>query len=342
MALLWAPVVQVSNTTNRNTKTVQQIYTYQYTTVYKIEDTKSGVVATRLVDSLFAANDDTKPSGEFAPFGCFAASVGKASKCYETGSVCHQRSVYLLGAWGDGLQLARLSLQDLSKSEDAYSFWQSESCTFSAVGSTSKFSPFTTSYLQGSFSSGSISYSPFFRTFLMVYMTADADSTLCLRYLDLDVLSCTSNNTIWQQGGINGQGIAMEDAEAITHYAWSDPQILFKTPIQTDSMLRYNYAGMAHAEYFTRQYYQPWMYMNGGIDSSMRSPWLGYEVVTEAAAGGDGKHLMLSWTTSGEDGYAIVMAKVEFERTQGSSANGQGLTCHWKALLGAACVLMVV
>jgi hypothetical protein len=296
----------------------------------------------RLVDRLFAANDTGKPAGDFAPFGCFASIIGRASQCYNGESTaCRQRHIFLLGVWDDGLQLARLPLQDISKFEDAYDFWQSDSCTFSPKGDTFNLST-ATSYLQGSFSSGSVFYSPIFKTFLMVYMTADADSTIYVRYLDLNALSCTSNSTSWQKGGINGHGITMEDAEAIIHYQWSNSQVLFKTPIPNHSAPSYNYAAIAHPEYFNRQYYQPWMYMNGGIDSTMRSPWLGHEVVAEAAAGGDGRHLMVSWTMEGKYGYEIVMASVEFEQVQEGEAGRLAGRRYWMGALGAAVGLVVL
>ena len=339
LAWLWAPVVQVSNITSHNSKTVQQEYTYQYTTLAKIEDTKSGLTAARSSDRLFV--NDTELSGRLSPFGCFANLVGKTSECYdELLTVCLQHFVYLLGVYGDGLQLARLPLHDIGKPESAYEFWQSEYCNFSLPGDTSKLSPASKSYLQGSFSTGSLFYSPFFETFILVYMNADADSTLYVRYLDLNILLCAGNGNIWQKGGINGQGVQKRDAEAIIHYQWSDSQVLVKTPVPADNA-KYNYAGMAHPEYFNRQYYQDWMYSNGGIDSDMRSPWLGQDIITEADAGGDGKHLMVSWTTPGKNGYEIVMAKVELDRVPDSSAECRGCT-RSNAVLVAALALMLL
>ena len=62
------------------------------------------------------------------------------------------------------------------------------------------------------------------------------------------------------------------------------------------------------------------MYANGGIDSWMRSPWLGSEMMTEKGAGGDGRHLMVSWTTPRREGYEIVMARAELSKREENAA----------------------
>ena len=339
---LWAPVVKVGNATNQDAAANRLIYTYLYTTLIQIEDSQSEIVATRLVSSLFAVHDQTTGSEQATAYGCFAAIIGKASQHYdEQYTRCSQRSIYLLGASGNGMQLARVSLQDVSKSEEAYEFWQPQSCNFTLAGDTLSLSDSSSSYLRGSFSSGSVFYSPFFETFLMIYMNADADSTFYLRYLDLDRLSCTGNSSVWQEGGINAKGITGEDAEAIIHYEWSEPQTMFVTPASTTSTLRYSYAGVAHPEFFSRYYWQPWMYSNDGIDSTMKSPWLGGEVITEAGSGGDGKHLMISWTVQGEKGYDIVMAKVEFGKAREICSGPHGITVLAIAIL-AVCVLLLL
>lgn len=231
--------MQVSNVISQNSKTIRQDYTYRYTTLVRIEDTKSGLTVARSSDRLFAIYDDTELTGQLSPFGCFANLVGKTSECYDEHSmVCLQHSVYLLGVYGDGLQLARIALHDIGKSEAAYVFWQSDYCNFSLPGDTSRLLPFSKSYLQGSFSTGSLFYSPFFETFILVYMNTDADSTLYVRYLDLNTLLCADNGTAWQRGGINGRGIKKEDTEAIFHYQWSDSQVLVRTPVPADG--KYN------------------------------------------------------------------------------------------------------
>jgi hypothetical protein len=108
VAYLWAPVVKVSNSTARNAKASQQNFTYQYTTLVKIEDTKSGITALRIVDSLFAHSES---SAEAISYGCFATIVGKASECYDVyPKPCSARSIYLFGAGADGVHLARISL----------------------------------------------------------------------------------------------------------------------------------------------------------------------------------------------------------------------------------------
>ena len=142
------------------------------------------------------------------------------------------------------------------------------------------------------------------------------------------------------EGCINRQGVKKEDAEAIIHYQWSDSQVLVKTPVPADGT-KYSYAGMAHPEYFNRQYYQDWMYSNGGIDSDMRSPWLGQDIIDEPGAGGNGKHLMVSWTTPGKNGYEIVMAKVELDRAPDNSAEGRGCTPSNVVLVAALALLLL-
>jgi hypothetical protein len=309
VAYLWTPVVKVSNSTARNAKASQQKFTYQYTTLVKIEDTKSGISASRIVDSLFA---DSESSTEAISYCCFAAIVGKASECYDVyPKSCPARSIYLFSAGAHGLHLARVSLSDIAKSK-AYEFYHPSSCTFSTFSTSPSQSP--SPYLPGSYSTGTILYSPFLSTFILIYMTALADSTLYLRYLDLSRPIC--NNSIWPANS----SITANDAAALTRYAWSDPQVLYHTPKST----LFNYAGMAHPAFFNTQYYQDWMYSNGGIDSVMRSPWVGSEVVSEKEAGGDGKYLMVSWVThgQGESGsvYDIVMARVELSKGEENAA----------------------
>ena len=206
LAWLWAPVVRVSNVTSENSKTIQQDYTYQYTTLAMLDDTKSGLAVARSSDRLFAIDSHTELSGKLSPFGCFANLGGKTSECYnEHFLVCRQHFVYLLGVYGDGLQLARLPLHDIGKSESAYEFWQSEYCNFSLPGDSSKLLPSSKSYLQGSFSTGSVFYNPFSETFVLVYMNANADSTLYVRYLDLNIPLCAGNGTVWQKAASIGK-----------------------------------------------------------------------------------------------------------------------------------------
>lgn len=292
-AILYAPLVSVEI---QDTTTSTQ-YEAQGVTLITIEAGKSGPKAHRTVGQLF-------PS-EQVPFGVFAAVIGQ-------GLGQRDQHIYLFGVTNAGLQLARVERESM-KNHAAYRYFTPSTCNF--TGNTP--SPAATDtkdiYQPGSFSYGTVFYSPFLETYILVYFNQEADSTFYVRYLDLDTVLCPTQE--WIQGGLQGEGIHAEHVEALFRYAWSHEQVLFASPPGSKG---YNYAGFAHPEFFNKQYYARWMYSDHVIDSSMSSDWLGGSVIPETDAGGDGRHLLLSWTSQdeGADGkgqYRVKLAKVEFD-----------------------------
>ena len=271
-------------------------YLQKGVTLLEIQATPSGTQASRLVDTLFTS--------QHIPYGTFAALVGIPIE---------ERTftIYLLGKTITGLQLARAKNNGLSKLS-SYEYFRPYDCTFAEGAPSINDSNVENLYLAGSFSSGSVFYSPVFKTFLLIYFNDWADSTFYVRYLDLDNITCSAKD--WVKGGKKGRGIQAADVESLFRYTWSPEQVLYKSP---PGPRGYNYAGIAHPEFWSRAYYPKWMYSNGGIDSDMDSGWYGGSVVNESQAQGDGRHLLLSWTSqengpAGTGRYQVMLAKVEF------------------------------
>lgn len=59
------------------------------------------------------------------------------------------------------------------------------------------------------------------------------------------------------QGWEYGKGPQAEDVEAVFRYAWSSKQVLYKSPPGPKG---FNYAGLAHPEFFNNQYHAKWVY----------------------------------------------------------------------------------
>ena len=110
-----------------------------------------------------------------------------------------------------------------------------------------------------------------------------------------------------------------EDAEALVKYAWSPQQTLYSSPPGQGG---FNYAGTAHPEYFNRQYFAQSLYPQNAPSDQRQNAWYGSTILSEDDAGGDGRHLLLSWTSQLQGGmdngiYQIWLAKVEFDSTSG-------------------------
>ena len=273
-------------------------------TLIKIQAGHAGPIASRATKLLFSSED--------VPFGVFAAIVG-----HENNNV--HLDVYLFGVVTSGLQLARVK-STLMKDYHAYEYLEPATCSFTATAPSPANSNLSAIYLAGNFSSGSVFYSPFLKTFLLVYFNNQADSTFYARYLDLDITICPTER--WIKGGKYGNGIEAEDVEAVYRYAWSSEQVMYRSPPGPKG---FNYAGLAHPEFFNKQYYSNHCYWYQGLDSDMEGGWFGGGLVGPEQAGGDGRHLLLSWTSQ-EDGligggrYQVMLAKVELDHTIQSSA----------------------
>ena len=273
-------------------------------TLIAITAPDSGPVATRKGDLII-------PGTEVA-FGGFSTLIGLKSTSLEEAGNGSDRDVYLLGVTNSGLQLARVGINDMN-AYSKYSFYLPETRNFSASSPDPSLKDPAQIYLPGSFSSGSIFYSPYFRTFVMVYFNKMVDSTFYMRYLNL--LSPLASDPIWPSGGKNGLGIAPEQAEALVKYAWSPEQKLWVSPTSKGG---FNYAGMAHPEFFNRQYFATSLYPDSTPQNRRLNDWYGSSLVNEKVAGKDGKYLLLSWTAQLRGGmdtgiYQVQQAIVAFD-----------------------------
>lgn len=292
-AILYAPVVYVEATDEADTKR----YRPHGVTLITIRAGKAGPAATRAADVLFSGND--------VPYGVFAAIVGR-------GSGGADLVIYLFGIAGYGLQLARVRVSAM-KNLDAYEFYEPARCSFTSTSPNRMETNLRRPYLAGNFSSGSIFYTPFLKTYLLVYFNDQADSTFYMRFLDLESVVCPT--TVWMKGGKYGLGIQAEDVEAVFRYGWSSDAVLYRSPPGPQG---FNYAGLAHPEFFNSQYYAKCMYGYQGMDSDMQSGWIGGGLVEQEQAGGDGKHLLVSWTSQDESAngrgrYQVMLGKVELD-----------------------------
>lgn len=310
-AFLFAPLVYVDS----KPQEPSEEYQARGMTLIAITAPSSGPVATRQGDLII-------PGTEIA-FGGFSTLLGYVSTAEsEDLSV---RDVYLLGMTGGGLQLARVRLDDI-EAYNKYTFFNPKDLNFSTVSPSLDVTDYTEIYLPGTFSSGSVSFSPYFGTFIMVYFNKMVDSTFYIRYLNIE--DPEGSDPIWIKGGKDGKGIAAEDVEALVKYSWSPQQTLYVSPPGKGG---FNYAGMAHPEYFNRQYFAKSLYPDDMPDGQRKNAWYGSHLVAEANAGGDGKHLLLSWTSQvrreRDAGiYKVQLAVVEFDdipaRPGASSSSG--------------------
>lgn len=299
-AFLLAPLVYV----DYNPQDPAKEYQARGMTLIAINAPSSGPIATRQRDLVI-------PGTEVA-YGGFSMVVGSPRTNGRRVSSSSKRDVYLLGTTGSGLQLARVGLKDINAFEK-YTFFDPERGRFSKNPPPLDLSNLKQVYLPGSFSSGSVFYSPYFETFIMIYFNKMVDSTFYIRYLDLE--DPLIDDKVWARGGKNGNGIRAEDAEALIKYAWSSEQKLYSSPPGSGG---FNYAGMAHPEYFNRQYFAKSLYPDSTSHQGRRNDWYGSDLIPERDAEADGKHLLLSWTShlhGGKDAgvYEIQLAMVEFD-----------------------------
>ena len=270
-------------------------------TLISIMAPDSGPVATRQGDLVIPGTE--------VPFGGFSTLVGykTASQDSDPGD----RDVYALGMDDNGLQLARVAINDI-RNWSKYTFYDPERQKFSNTPPKPRITDPKKFYLPGTYSSGSIFYSPYFSTFIMIYFNKMADSSFYMRYLDLD--HPLQADPLWLTGGRNGEGIVPEDAEALVKYAWSAEQKIWTSPSKQGG---FNYAGMAHPEFFNRQYFAPTLYPTRTPKAKRVNDWYGASLLSEDKAGGDGKNILLSWTAQLQSGlnngiYQVQLALLEF------------------------------
>ena len=299
-AFLYAPLVYVDSKPQDPSKEYQA----RGMTLIAIEAPDSGPVATRQGDLII-------PGTEVA-FGGFSTLLGFKSTNTTQDSDASDRDVYLLGMTNSGLQLARVGINDLN-AYNKYTFYDPQTKTFTRTSPDPNLGDAKKTYLPGTFSSGSIFYSPYFSTFVMIYFNKMVDSTFYMRYLNLD--NPLGADATWVTGGKNGEGIRPEDAEALVKYAWSSEQKLWLSPASKGG---FNYAGMAHPEFFNRQYFATSLYPDSTSPNRRINGWYGSSLVSEKDAGSDGKYILLSWTGQLRSGlnngiYQVQLAMLEFD-----------------------------
>ena len=187
-------------------------------TLITIDAPAAGPVAIRRGDLII-------PGTEIA-FGGFSTLLGRQSVTTSAGNDNGSPDVYLIGMTDGGLQLARVGIDHI-KTFNRYTFWRPGK-GFTNTPPSLKTSDPSQMYLPGTYSSGSVFYSPYFGTFLMIYFNKMTDSNFYIRYLDLE--SVQDDSQVWTKGGRNGQGIVPEDVEALVVYNWSDEQKLYASP----------------------------------------------------------------------------------------------------------------
>ena len=191
-------------------------------TLISITAANSGPVASRQGDLVIPGTE--------VGFGGFSSLIGRKSTNASTDHDEGDLDVYMLGVASAGLQLARVGISDIHDF-GRYTFWDpAESSFLTTPPGTGVTNP-TQIYLPGTYSSGSVFYSPYFMTFVMIYFNKMVDSTFYIRYLDLN--KPLINDTVWAAKGINGSGIEPEDVEALVKYPWSDEQKLYASPTGT-------------------------------------------------------------------------------------------------------------
>ena len=256
-AFFFAPLVYVDSKPQDPSKE----YSARGMTLVIVTAPDSGPVATR-------RGDLTIPGTEVA-FGGFSTLIGRKSTKDSSDRDRNDLDVYLFGMSEIGLQLARVGINEI-ESWDKYKFWDPQEYTFSKNAPKLNSKDPLLAYMTGTFSSGSIFYSPYLDTFLMVYFNKMTDSTFYIRYLDLE--QPLQDDETWIKQGKNGKGIEAEDVEALASYKWSDEQALYASKpgmpplsicwtsfLPADCIFLgpggFNYAGIAHPEYFNRQYF---------------------------------------------------------------------------------------
>lgn len=294
------------------------------------------ITITAPVSGPIAIRQDFRISGTQAAFGGFASLLGLVRADGSSIIDAVEHDVYLLGITPGGLQMARVGLQHIT-TIDKYTYFDPKVLIFSKTPPSIDLRDPERIYLPGSFSSGSMFYSPYFATFVMIYFNKFADSTFYVRYLDLD--NPIQRHKIWAKGGKHGKGIQPEDAEALVRYSWSSEQKLYVSPTGIGG---FNYAGTAHPEYFNRQYFAKSVYPAAVKKAQRKNDWYGSELVKESDAGGDGKYVLLSWTSQTQRDestgiYEIQMAVVQFDdipekpKTNTSSIPTAGVAKHKSA-----------
>lgn len=218
-AIIYAPIVY----DNVNMATKAAVFTYTGSTLLTITvGGKGGPVAERTVDKIFDQDE--------VEWGC----AGGLRSWGASGIGGDDGNVYLFGNVAGGLLVARTSATTVGD-RDSFEYWGGRSWSSDMPSSSS-----TAYFIEGAFMDIDVFYSPRHLTFIIVYMTAYADSTFYYRHLEAD------------QGILPpfapGGDSSSDYVENILKYSWSEQQLLFKASPGLSG--KYVYSGGAHLGYY--------------------------------------------------------------------------------------------
>ena len=181
-------------------------------------DSTYGPSAQRISKQLFKENEVAWGSlGGFRAWG-------------ESGIGGMDGSIYLFGQVNDGVLVARTTPSGIAD-RSTYTYWDGSEWSSGMLPATA-----TSYFLNTPVMDLDVIYSPFHRTFIMVYVTPKADNTFYYRYLN----TSTPINPAYE-GGTDAY------AEALVKNSWSEEKKLYNTAAPCELFI---YAGGVHAGYF--------------------------------------------------------------------------------------------
>ena len=145
--------------------------------------------------------------------------------------------IYLLGQVSAGIMIAKVPADDFND-KSQYSFWNGQSWSKDMPPSDSSSNALL---INQPVMSVDLIYSPAHQTFIMIYLTPEADNTFYYRYLQGKDNSTLSNLPSYTEGGED------DYFEQLLTNEWSEQHVLFNIPKPERG---YAYAGGIHAGYF--------------------------------------------------------------------------------------------
>ena len=145
--------------------------------------------------------------------------------------------IYVFGQADNGILLGKVAAQDY-QNRDRYSYWNGETWSNNMPPATSTSNALM---IDQSVMNMDLIYSPAHMTFIMIYLTPEADNTFYYRYLMGKDNSTLAISPPYESGGDEHY------VENLITNTWSEQQILFTVPTPERG---YAYAGGMHAGYF--------------------------------------------------------------------------------------------
>lgn len=191
------------------------------------------------IDPVYGPHADRLHNQFFTQDEVSWGSLGGIRAWTSTGQDMIDGEIYLFGQAGEGVVVSKVSANDFTD-RDKYVYWNGQAWSNEMLPKDSSSNAYM---INQPVMSMDLIYSPFHRTFIMIYLTPDADNTFYYRYLKGKNNSTLNVITPYEQGGDNNY------VENILTNAWSDAQILFEIPTPERG---YVYAGGVHAGYFNK------------------------------------------------------------------------------------------